>query len=148
MNDHIEQGGRSPPSPEDRVAYFLTTTSEQQQRGERPTGRRPRPKPQRSIRWLTPPTAEQCFGVARITVGKESADYFIRELVTDFGRGFEVTKLIPNEGAGRTYHVNLDAQTNHHSCECEGFLRWNHCKHIDGLLALFAKNRAAPTTES
>ena len=43
------------------------------------------------------------------------------------------------EANGETYHVNLDGDKR--TCECKGFLKWNHCKHADGLAALIAAGR-------
>jgi hypothetical protein len=47
------------------------------------------------------------------------------------GRGFEVHRL----GLGELYHVRVGAPQDC-SCECLGFLRHGHCKHILGLLTL------------
>lgn len=79
----------------------------------------------------------------RITVGKLTTEYGIRELPTDFGagqRGFELTNLGQDS---ETYHVLLGTRENKHTCECKGFGRWNHCKHTEGLLALFGVNKPA-----
>jgi hypothetical protein len=94
--------------------------------------RKPRPKPARSIAlWVKPDRNGP--GVVRITVGTESADYFLTPLASAFGRAFEVHKV----GTEDRYHVCLDGAQS--SCECKGFLRWNEpCKHIDGLAALVA----------
>ncbi len=103
-----------------------------------PRQRKPRPKPARSIRLCVRPTEEN-VGVVRITVGKESHDYLLTEIpAVAFGRGFKVEKI----GFGcdeSVYHVNIDGDKR--TCECEGFLRWNHCKHSDGLAALIAAGR-------
>jgi hypothetical protein len=40
---------------------------------------------------------------------------------------------------GGSYDVDLTAP----SCECKGFLRWGHCKHVDSLSALRASGRLA-----
>ena len=57
---------------------------------------------------------------------------------SSFGRGFQVEKI----GFGcddSVYHVHIDGEKR--SCECEGFLRWNHCKHADGLAKLIEMGR-------
>jgi hypothetical protein len=51
-------------------------------------------------------------------------------LPSDFGRAYRLTK--PD---GEQYHVLL-ADDGRHSSECKGFLRWSHCKHVEGLAAL------------
>ena len=99
--------------------------------------RKPRTKPQRFIRLCVRP-ADQAAGVVRITVGKETADYYLTELAADFGRGFKVEKTgLDAEPAA--YHVNLDG--NKRTCECKGHGRHGHCKHSDGLAALIAAGR-------
>jgi hypothetical protein len=74
----------------------------------------------------------------RITAGKQSADYFLTEIPTDFGRGFRVEK-IGLEVKDGPYHVNLDGGNK--LCDCKGHLKWGHCKHGDGLAALIAAGR-------
>jgi hypothetical protein len=95
---------------------------------------RQRPRPARSIGWALEPFGTSP-GVLRITVGKEPTDYLLEPLSSDFGRAFRLTK--PD---GERYHVLL-ADDGRHSCECKGFLRWNHCKHVEGLAALVEPGR-------
>lgn len=102
------------------------------------SARRPRPKPERRIGWLVRPAEGGDAGVLRITVGKQTTEYVVRELRTDFGRGFELVKVGPDP---ELYHVLLDQEEGRHSCECQGFLRWSRCKHLAGLLALAAQGR-------
>ena len=99
--------------------------------------RKPRPKPQRSIRLEVRPE-ENGLGIVRITVGREYADYFLTPIPADYGRGFKVEKvgLTVNDPP---YHVNIDGDNR--SCECKGFLHHGHCKHSDGLAALIAAGR-------
>jgi hypothetical protein len=96
--------------------------------------RKPRPKPARSIRWVVKPGEITRTGVARITDRGGADDYLVTAFAADLGRAFEVVKLCPREG-NPTYHVLL-ADDGKHSCECKGFLRWNRCRHVSGLLAL------------
>jgi hypothetical protein len=72
-------------------------------------------------------------GVARITEGGADDDYLVTTMPADLGRAFEAVKLCPHEG-NPTYHVLL-ADDGQHSCECQGFLRWDSCRHVSGLLA-------------
>jgi hypothetical protein len=99
--------------------------------------RKPRTKPQRSVRLEVRPE-DNGLGIVRLTVGKDYADYFLTEIPADFGRGFTVEKigLHANDPA---YHVNIDKDKK--SCECKGFLCHGHCKHSDGLAALIAAGR-------
>jgi hypothetical protein len=99
-----------------------------------PAGQR---KPERGIRLEVRPEG-YCSGIVRITVGEEHTDYFLYPLVTDFGRGFRLEKVDPI--ADRTaYAVNIDGDRR--TCDCQGFARWSHCKHADGLAALIAAGR-------
>ena len=101
-----------------------------------PRQRKPRAKPARSIRLCVRPTAETT-GVVRITVGKEDADYLLTEIPADFGRGFKLEKI--GFDADSAYCVNIDADRR--TCECQGYNRWQKCKHSDGLAALIAAGR-------
>ena len=94
------------------------------------TARKPRPKPARSIRLVLGFNAEGRNAVVRIAVGKAVSDYYLHRLVSDYGTGFRLEKF----GSDETYAVNLNGQKS--TCECKGFLRRNHCKHVDGLAAL------------
>jgi hypothetical protein len=98
--------------------------------------RKPRTKPERFVSLPVRPSG-QMAGVVRITVGKEQADYFLTELAADFGRGFKVEKIGGTEE--ESYHVNLNGPET--TCTCKGHLRWQKCKHSDGLAALVAAGR-------
>jgi hypothetical protein len=110
------------------------------------TKARRRVKPARSIRWVMEPSEQHPFGVLKIRVGAEVDVYFFRRLPCTFEgcEAFEVQKLA-QEGACTAYHILLDGQSDKHSCECEGFLRHGHCKHVEGLLVLLRKRSAGTT---
>jgi hypothetical protein len=100
--------------------------------------RKPRPKPARSIRWLTLPlTPQKPYGAVRITCGKLVTDYFLSEIGTAEGRGFELEKIdhAPTGQPTDRYHVLL-ASDGHHTCDCLGHAHHGHCKHVEGLAAL------------
>ena len=44
-------------------------------------------------------------------------------------------------GEPTAYAVCLDQAGEHTTCECKGFLRWGHCKHVESLTALRAAGR-------
>src|SRR5205823_160442 len=53
--------------------------------------------------------------------------YFLSQILCQLGgRGFELVKH-----DGTRYHVRLDGHDS--TCECRGFTRWNHCKHVESL---------------
>jgi hypothetical protein len=61
--------------------------------------------------------------------------YAAHEIRCDIGgRGFHVHRI----GTGRTYHVRIGAPEDT-DCECLGYLRWNHCKHLDRLTQLLLR---------
>ncbi len=111
---------------------MATTTATRAPRQQR----KPRPKAARSIRLCVRPSDETA-GVVRISVGKAAQDYLLTELAADFGRGFLVEKV--SFDAPTAYHVNIDGAKR--TCECEGYNRWQKCKHSDGLAALIAAGR-------
>jgi hypothetical protein len=101
-----------------------------------PKQRRPRQKPQRSIRLCIRPLGRSP-GVIRLTVGTAAADYYVFCLPADFGIAFRVVKIgLHEEGE---YAVNIDGEKR--SCECKGFLHHGHCKHADGIAALIARGQ-------
>jgi hypothetical protein len=71
-------------------------------------------------------------GIIDITVNGQTTSYFVRNIPTDFGRGFELEKF--GTQGGDKYHALLEEDGR--SCDCKGFLAHGHCKHADGILAL------------
>ncbi len=67
----------------------------------------------------------------------KSDTYFVRELANDLGRAFEMRKA----GEEEPYHVLLSDAGQ--QCECKGFLKWGHCRHIEGLTALIQRGQLA-----
>ncbi len=87
--------------------------------------------PQRTIRLERPPD-DRGVGVFAIATGKRTHWYAFREIPCEIGgRGFAIHKL----GLGNVYYVRVGKVENS-SCECMGYLRHHHCKHIAGLRAL------------
>jgi hypothetical protein len=56
------------------------------------------------------------------------------------GRAFRLEKFATDPGtdaeAGAYHVVVVPAGAGHHSCECKGFYRHGHCKHVAALLTL------------
>ena len=69
-----------------------------------------------------------------LRVGSKVDLYDLHEIATDYGRGFELTK--PD---GTIYHVCLDGLCS--TCDCKGFTKHSHCKHVESLTALEAASR-------
>ena len=88
-------------------------------------------QPSRVIRLIRPPDS---FGVGLFAItNKHGTQYYVfKEIACDIGgRGFAVHRL----GLAHLYHVRIGTPRES-SCECLGYLRHNHCKHIQGLSAL------------
>jgi hypothetical protein len=63
--------------------------------------------------------------------------YHLERLATDFGEGFRLTKFDDeplSEGQDPANDVLLSPPG--HTCDCRGFVRWAHCKHLAALLKL------------
>jgi hypothetical protein len=102
------------------------------------TSRKPRSKPARSIRLdLTP--GQHSPGVVTIAVGKLAKRYFLDTIPSDWGRAFRLEEI--GTDGECPYFVCLDDSTGHHQCNCLGFLRHGHCKHVAGLRALLAAGK-------
>ena len=96
----------------------------------------------RTINLIRPPD-ENGVGVFRIMADGVTSHYVFREIRCDIGgRGFAVHRL----GLGDLYYVRIGLPLDC-ACECLGFLRHLHCRHIEGLLALQRKGKLAPTRE-
>lgn len=73
--------------------------------------------------------------------GKPTERYAVTEFPHDLaGRAFRLVKCTagtdPEAGC---YDVLLGEGNQEDSCECRGFLRWGHCKHVDSLRAVIAE---------
>src|SRR5215210_3025202 len=89
----------------------------------------------RTVRLAYPPDANG-VGVLCIDTAGKCQFYTFREIRCDIGgRGFAIHRL----GQGELYHVRV-GKPEDTSCECLGFLRWDHCKHVAGLKALIKKS--------
>jgi hypothetical protein len=71
-------------------------------------------------------------GVFRLTLAGKHQFYTFVELRCEIGgRGFAIHRL----GLGTKYHVRVGDPADC-DCDCLGFLRHGHCKHVLGLRAL------------
>lgn len=70
-----------------------------------------------------------------ITKGRkvEQYRYLAEPLAGDYGTAFHLTKGASGEEENEVYDVCLGQQA---TCDCKGFSRWHHCKHIESLTAL------------
>lgn len=103
--------------------------------------RKPRPKAARFIRWLTSPLSpNNSLAAIRIICGRVIRHYYVREFDAPEGRAFELEVINVNfKHEDRTrYAVFFHQNGQDRSCECLGFEKWGHCKHIEGLAALLA----------
>jgi hypothetical protein len=108
------------------------------------TKSRQRVKPERRIRLIKP--IQDGMGALQITIGGESHNYLVFPLRSDFGSAFRLVKqeLVPQtEGFYELtdtarYNVCLDGERS--SCECIGFSKHGHCRHVEGLTVLRQRN--------
>ena len=107
-----------------------------------------RPKPQRSVRLLSrthgmyelPAAAQVQIDMVstgpRIGTRTDSFRYSVLPIRSEVGgRAFQVTR----QDTGETYAVLLNG--NESSCECRGWLRHQHCKHVDALQTLVNRGK-------
>jgi len=100
--------------------------------------RKPRAKPARHIGVAVKPSDANPFYVVRIVEGKKLDHYAVTPIPSDYGTAFSVGKMGAEQ---EPYHVNLGDSDNPASCECQGFARWHHCRHVEGLAALASAGR-------
>jgi len=106
------------------------------------TATKPR-KSENRVATLRPIGAAQVLG---LTAGKDTVFYLLTPLAATVGAGFHLAKADRGDGPGEEYDVLLDGQFS--SCECKGFLRWNHCKHVEALTALVKSGKLSAHTAS
>ncbi len=128
------------------------------------TALKSRVKPSRLVRWFEPLAAEVgSVGCLEFTITTpatsrrpkpkiEKEFYRIERLATEIGgEGFKLEKVEVIDGEPRpseesAYHVLL--ANGHSQCECKGFLRHNHCKHLESLTAMQKAGRLPATHRS
>ncbi|MBP3954950.1 hypothetical protein J8F10_06600 [Gemmata sp. G18] len=95
--------------------------------------------PQMTLLW-SPGIIPGC-GVVEIRGKRDATTYAVVELPTDWnGRAFRLEK-VAGEGTDATeevYSVFCSNDRRQHRCECRGFSRWHHCKHIDAVTTIIA----------
>src|SRR5688500_2883114 len=78
-------------------------------------------------------------GALRIVAEGNADVYFLQRNVCDFGTPFRVEKWRPAKlddpaGCEDPYDVCVAGEDS--TCECKGFLRHGHCRHVEALTAL------------
>lgn len=75
-----------------------------------------------------------------LTVGRLTVAYKVTPLKSKLGgAAFRLEKAQQGQGEPETYTVQVDGPRS--TCECLGFLKYNHCKHVAGLQAVIASGR-------
>ncbi len=98
--------------------------------------RKPRVKPARAIGVAVRPSEVNPFFVVRVTEGKKLDHYAVTPIPSDWGTAYAVEKLGAEQ---EPYHVNLAGADS--VCDCKGFTRHGHCRHVEGLAALTKAGR-------
>jgi len=104
---------------------------------KQPRQRKPRAKPARAVGIAVRPSDVNPFFVPRIAEGKKLDYYTAKPIPSDWGTAFEMTKL--SSGQEEPYHVGLAGADS--TCDCKGLLRWQKCRHVEGLTALAKAGR-------
>lgn len=115
--------------------------------------RKPRPRPERSLRVLKPIDHTR-HGIIEITVGSDVNDYGLQLLGPAYDGqdlGIELQK-----DDGQVYHVCLAVDPARTTCDCHGFQRWigssqwadgRGCKHLDAARRLLELGLLVPPAE-
>lgn len=116
-----------------------TTTTRTTTRTNKPTCR--------SLHWLAKLDNGNGIVEMRLTFEKrtEIHRYFLTRLPSDYGVAYRLEKIGDDASVegGERYDVNVSARP---TCECKGFLRWGHCKHVDACTAITARETKPTTT--
>lgn len=71
-----------------------------------------------------------------LTQDGKTRGYRLTPLPSDFGAAYRLHKADAGDGHSEQYDVCLDLEHGRHSCECLGFLKHHHCKHLESIIAL------------
>src|SRR5262245_45236552 len=116
----------------------MSTATESRSPVKPPPGHKAKAKPPRFAYLDDRPTVDEP-ALLTLHVGGKECDYWLRVVPSNFGEAFQLTKIIPTGNGpaelGEVYFVLFESEFSA-SCECKGFLRWGHCKHLDSLKAL------------
>lgn len=76
-------------------------------------------------------------GTLTIEDKRSSTDYLVTEFPTGWeGRGFQLDKLdVGTDQEAEGYAVYCGRNGQDRQCECRGFLRHGHCKHVSAIVA-------------
>lgn len=106
-----------------------------------------------SLSGLTTGSGTEVLGVMELVVQKsknrkESCSYIVTETSTHWnGRAFHLKKSKGQDGSdadNQDYDVFCGRNNQDRQCQCKGFLRWNWCKHIAGILTLIENGQLPP----
>jgi hypothetical protein len=99
-----------------------------------------RSNPHAAIRW-TPGEFQGC-GTLEIQNTRSVCRYILTELPTGWdGRAFKLLKPLGESGTDISedaYHVFCGRNGQDRQCDCKGFSRHGHCKHVEAARALIA----------
>ena len=89
------------------------------------------------IRWQ-PAANSPSTGILMVDNARGTTTYAVNEFPTPWdGRGFRLVKLTAGtDPEAESYDVFCSRGGQDHRCECKGFLRFSHCKHIAAVSAL------------
>lgn len=99
-------------------------------------------KPPEVVEWEPATSGFALAGLLAVGTGRRRVVYAVQETTTDRGRAFVCVKVeggSDDEATG--YVVCVTNAGNPWSCECRGWLRWNHCRHTQEVGKLVAEHK-------
>jgi len=93
-----------------------------------------------AIRWHRGPLLPDC-GVVEVQAGRDATTYGVVSVPTTWnGRAFHFEKLEGDgtDAAERGYDCFVCTDARESRCDCKGFARWGHCRHLDVAATLIA----------
>ncbi len=103
--------------------------------------RKPRTKKQRFVRlaFSLPTAGEVAVRIREVGPRSEREDwYFVAVLPSDFGFATSWEKWTISGGDGKAYQTNAGGNDGPACCDCLGFEKHGHCRHVEATRALLA----------
>ncbi len=105
------------------------------------TTRKPRRKPQRFVRRMfsLPAAGEVAVRIREVGPRSEREDwYYVAVLPSAWGFATAWEKWTSSGGEGTVYQTNVGDNDGPATCDCLGFQKHQHCRHLEATAALLA----------
>jgi len=102
------------------------------------TDRPPAVKPEHRFYLTALPLGLTGLGITTVSRGRARDDfYFVERIEGCDDLAYQLVKMDPaldgTDKEAECYAVNLTTRT----CDCKGWHRWTHCKHLDAITAVY-----------